>query len=92
MELLIVIAPILIAGVIGYIVVSIQEWIIDMRFYRRRTQRELDRIRRSHGKATLPTGEIETYELDVTENVSSSLIEEMSEAEKLIKEAKEKKV
>ena len=65
MELLIVIAPILIAGVVGYFVVSIQEWITDMRFYRRRTQRELNRIRRSLGKVTcaeytLPTGEVET--------------------------------
>jgi hypothetical protein len=36
-----------------------------MRFYRRRTKKELDRIRRSLGKVecakhTLPTGEVET--------------------------------
>ena len=64
MELLIAIAPILIAGVVGYLVVSIQEWITDVRFYRRRTQKELDRIRRSLGKVeyaktTLPTGEMD---------------------------------
>jgi hypothetical protein len=62
MELLIAIAPILIAGVVGYFVVSIQEWITDVRFYRRRTKKELDRIRRSLGKVErvktiLPTGE-----------------------------------
>ena len=65
MELLIAIAPILIAGVVGYFVVLIQEWITDVRFYRRRTKKELDRIRRSLGKVTcvkhtLPTGEVET--------------------------------
>ena len=47
MELLIVIAPILIVGVVGYVVISIQDWITDMRFYRRSTQRELNRLRRS---------------------------------------------
>ena len=62
MELLIAIAPILIAGVVCYFVVSIQEWITDVRFYRRRTKKELDRIRRSLGKVEcvktiLPTGE-----------------------------------
>ena len=65
MELLIAIAPILIVGVVGYFVISIQEWIADVRFYRRRTKKELDRIRRSLGKVeyvkhTLPTGEVET--------------------------------
>lgn len=65
MELLIAIAPILIAGVVGYFIVSIQEWITDVRFYRRRTQKELDRIRRSLGKVecvktVLSTGEVET--------------------------------
>ena len=64
MELLIAIAPILIVGVVGYFVVLIQEWISDVRFYRRRTQKELDRIRRSLGKVdcakhTLPTGEVD---------------------------------
>lgn len=65
MELLIAIAPILIIGAAGYIIISIQEWISDVRFYRRRTQRELNRIRRSLGKVncakhTLSTGEVET--------------------------------
>ena len=65
MELLFVIAPILIVFVVGYVIISIQDWITDMRFYRRRTQRELNRIRRSLGKVTcaehtLPTGEVET--------------------------------
>lgn len=65
MELLFAIAPILIVFVIGYVIISIQDWITDMRFYRRRTQRELNRIRRSLGKVecvktTLPTGEVET--------------------------------
>ena len=43
MELLFVIVPILIVGVIGYVIISIQEWITDMRFYRRRHLRELRR-------------------------------------------------
>ena len=65
MELLIAIAPILIVGVVGYFVISIQECIADVWFYRKRTKKELDRIRRSLGKvdcakATLPTGEVET--------------------------------
>lgn len=41
MELLFVIAPILIVGVIGYVVISIQDWITDARFYRQRHLREL---------------------------------------------------
>ena len=81
MELLIAIAPILIVGVVGYFVISIQEWISDVRFYRRRTQRELNRIRRSLGKVdcakhTLPTGEVEV----------------INEAEKLIQEANNRTV
>ncbi len=113
MELLFVITPILIIGVGGYIIISIQEWITDMRFYRRRTQRELNRIRRSLGKVecvklTLPTGEVEelgpgkVFIFDkqkvgtVTGTVGYEELEEMGanldEAEKLIKEAKEKKV
>lgn len=65
MEILIAIAPILIVGVVGYFVVLIQEWITDMRFYRRRTQKELDRIKRSLGKVEcvktiLPDGKMET--------------------------------
>ena len=102
MELLIVIAPILIAGVVGYLVVSIQEWISDVRFYRRRTQKELDRIRRSLGKVncvkhTLPTGEVEMLgpgEVFIFDKQKIGTVigivneEEMvSEAERLIKEA-----
>ena len=41
MELLIVIAPLLIVFVVGYVIISIQDWITDMRFYRRRHLREL---------------------------------------------------
>lgn len=64
MELLIVIAPILIVGIMGYFIISIQDWIADARFYRRQTRKELDRIKRSLGKVecakhTLPTGEVE---------------------------------
>lgn len=113
MELLIAIAPILIAGVVGYFVVSIQEWITDMRFYRRRTQRELDRIRRSLGKVecvktVLPTGEVETLGPGkvyifggpkvgtVTGTVGYEQLEEMGanldEAERLIKEARDRTV
>lgn len=113
MELLIAIAPILIIGVVGYFVVSIQEWISDVRFYRRKTQKELDRIRRSLGKVeyvktTLPTGEVETLGPGkvyifggpktgtVTGTVGYEQLEEMgatlNEAERLIKEAKEKKI
>ena len=107
MELLIAIAPILIIGAAGYITISIQEWITDMRFYRRRTQRELNRIRRSLGKVecvkhTLPTGEVEIlgpgeiYIFDkqkvgtVTGTVNKE--EMISEAERIIKEARDKTV
>ena len=109
MEILIAIAPILIAGVIGYIIISIQEWITDVRFYRRRMQRELDKIRRSLGKVncvkhTLPTGEVETLgpgKVYVFGGPKTGIVtgtsllrndEELNEAEKLIKEAKEKKI
>ena len=47
MELLFAIAPIIIAVVVGAIIGSIYDWIADVRFYRRKTQKELDRIRRS---------------------------------------------
>ena len=96
MELLIAIAPILIVGVVGYFVVLIQEWISDVRFYRRRTQKELDRIRRSLGKVTcvkhtLPTGEVEIFVFDKEKvgKVTGIVNEEemVSEAERLIKEA-----
>lgn len=102
MELLIAIAPILIMGVVGYFVISIQEWIADVRFYRRRTQRELNRIRRSLGKVTcaehtLPTGEVEVlgpgkvyfFGGPKTGTITGVVSEEemVDEAERLIKEA-----
>jgi hypothetical protein len=87
MEILIAIAPILIIGAAGYIIISIQEWITDMRFYRRRTQRELDRIKRSLGpgkvyifggpKVGTVTGTVGYEEMGAT----------LDEAERLIKEA-----
>ena len=110
MELLFVIAPLF---VVGYVIISIQDWITDMRFYCRRTQKEPDRIKRSLGKVdcakhTLSTGEVETlgpgkvYVFGgpkvgtVTGTVGYEQLEEMGatldEAEKLIKEAKEKKI
>ena len=107
MELLIAIAPILIAGVVGYLVVSIQEWITDVRFYRRRTQKELDRIRRSLGKVTcvkhiLPTGEVEmlgpgeifVFDKEKVGKVTGIVNEEemVSEAERLIKEARDRTI
>lgn len=102
MELLIAIAPILIAGVVGYLVVSIQEWISDVRFYRRRTQKELDRIRRSLGKVEcvktiLPTGEVETLGPGTgTSLLCNEELEEMGanldEAERLIKEARDRTI
>lgn len=100
MELLIAIAPILIAGVVGYLVVLIQEWISDVRFYRRRTQRELNRIRRSLGKVEcvktiLPTGEVETLGPGAgTSLLCNEELEEMGatldEAERLLKEARKR--
>ena len=105
MELLIAIAPILIAGVVGYIVVLIQEWITDVRFYRRRTKKELDRIRRSLGKVEcvktiLPTGEVETlgpgkvfiFDKQKVGTVTGIVSEEemIDEAERLIKEARKR--
>lgn len=85
MELLIVIAPMLIVGAVGYFTILIQEWISDVRFYRRKTRRE---IRRSLSKVTSPTGE---EQIEKVEKVDSSLRnneEEMGEA----KEAKEKQI
>ena len=41
MELLVVIAPLLIVFVVGYVIISIQDWITDARFYRQRHLREL---------------------------------------------------
>ena len=98
MELLIAIAPILIVGVVGYI----QEWISDVRFYRRRMQKELDRIRRSLGKVEcvktiLPTGEVETPGPGTgTSLLCNEELEEMGatldEAERLIKEARDRTI
>ena len=90
MKLLIAIAPILIVGVVGYFVISIQEWIADVRFYRQRTKKELDRIRRSLGevecaKHTLPTGEVEILG-------PGTIIFEEEMADEVIKEARERRV
>ena len=41
MELLFVIVPLLIIFVVGYVVISIQDWVTDARFYRERHLREL---------------------------------------------------
>ena len=98
MELLIAIAPILIIGAAGYIIISIQEWISDVRFYRRRTRKELDRIRRSLGKVTcvkhtLPTGEVEIGEVFIFDKQKVGKVNEeemVSEAERLIKEARDR--
>lgn len=107
MELLIAIAPILIVGVVGYFVVLIQEWISDVRFYRRRTQKELDRIRRSLGKVTcvkhtLPTGEVEmlgpgeifVFDKEKVGKITGIVNEEemVSEAERLLKEARDRTI
>ena len=107
MEILIAIAPILIIGAAGYIIISIQEWITDMRFYRRRTQRELNRIRRSLGKVEcvktiLPTGEVETlgpgeifvFDKEKVGKVTGIVNEEemVSEAERLVKEAHDRTI
>lgn len=108
MEILIVIAPILIVGVVGYIIVNIQDWITDMRFYRRRHLKE---IRRSLGKVecvktTLPTGEVEELgpgkvyifggpkvgTVTGTSLLCNEELEEIDEAERLIKEARDKKI
>ena len=107
MELLFVIAPILIVGVVGYVVISIQDWITDVRFYRRRTQRELNRIRRSLGKVecakhTLPDGKVETLgpgEIYVFDKAKVGTVigvvsreETLSEAERILKEANNRTV
>lgn len=107
MELLIPVGTILIAGAVGYFIVSIQEWIADVRFYRRRTQRELNRIRRSLGKVecvkhTLPTGEVEELgpgEIYVFDKAKVGTVtgvvgeeETINEAERLLKEARDRTV
>jgi uncharacterized membrane protein (DUF106 family) len=75
MEILIAIAPILIVFVVGCVIISIQEWITDMRFYRRQSMREIRRAARSlqqkmredaclgeveYVTTTMSTGEVET--------------------------------
>jgi hypothetical protein len=89
MEILIGIMP-LTVFIMVYIIISIQEWITDMRFYHRRTQKELNRIRRSVGKAecaktTVPTGTIGYEQLKEMEAT-------LNEAERLIKEAHDKTI
>ena len=94
MELLIVIAPMLIVGAVGYFIILIQEWISDVRFYRRKTREELDRIRRSFGKVTLPTGEVEVLGSNILDKQKTGTVtsrnEELDEAERLIKEARDR--
>ena len=103
MELLIVIAPMLIIFVLGVIVVSIQDWITDIQFYRRRTQRELNRVRRSIGKTesvkyTMSDGRVATFgpvEIFVfdEEKVDGDEEEEtFNEAERVLKEARDRKI
>lgn len=104
MEILIAIAP-LTVFVVVYIIITIQEWIDDMRFYHQRTQKELNRIRRSVGKVecvetTAPTGKVYVFGGPkvgtVTGTVGYEQLEEMgatlNEAEKLIKDARDWKV
>ena len=107
MELLIPVGTILIAGAVGYCIVTIQEWIADVRFYRRHTQRELNRIRRSLGKVecakhTLPDGKVETLgpgEIYVFDKAKMGTVtgvvgeeETISEAERLLKEARDRTI
>ena len=110
MEILIAIMP-LTVFIMVYIIISIQEWITDMRFYHRRTQKELNKIRRSLCKVecaeitvpaetTVSTGKVYVFGEPkvgiITGTVGYEQLEEMgatlNKAEKLIKEAKEKKV
>ena len=95
MEILIAIAPILIVGVVSYFIISIQEWITDVRFYRRKTRKELERIRRSLSRVTLPIKEAEKFERD-KQKTDTVRYEEMgatlSEAERLIKEARDRTI
>lgn len=107
MELLIPVGIILLCGAVGCFVVSIQEWITNMRFYRRSTQRELNRLRRSLGKVTcaehtLPDGKVETlgpgeiYVFDKSKvgTVTGVVGEEeiINEAERLLKEARDRTI
>jgi hypothetical protein len=99
MEILIAIAPILIVGAAGYII----DWITDMRFYRRRHLKEIRRSlgKVEYAKTTLPTGEIDilgpgkiyvfggpkTGTVTGTSLLCNEELEEIDEAERLIKEA-----
>ena len=94
----------LIVFVVGYVIISIQDWITDVRFYHRRTQRELNRIRASFCKVDcLPIGELESDKVYIfseskagtvtgTSLLCNEDLEELDAAEKLIKEAKEKQI
>ena len=102
-EILMPAGIILSIGLIGYFVITIQEWITDMRFYRRCTQRELERARRSLREAeynlyiSTPIKSFDTKKTGtVTATVGYENLKEMgatlNEAEKLIKEARDWKV
>ena len=69
-----------------------------MRFYRRITQRELNRIRRSRGKVTcaehtLPTGEVEIFVFD-KEKVGkvTGIVNEEEMVSEAIKEARDRTI
>lgn len=98
MEILIGIAPILITVTAVYIIISIQEWI-----YRQETKKEIDRMLGGVEcvKHTLPTGEMEELgpgKVFIFDKQKVGIVtslprnEELDEAERLIKEAKEKQV
>ena len=100
MEVWILIGIMFLPGAIGYVIVSIQDWIEDVRFYKRRTQKELDRARRLRGKAECISDKVYVFNpsktIILTGTVGYEQLEAMgatlNEAERLIKEAKEKKV
>jgi hypothetical protein len=89
MEVWILIGGVPLIGIVGYIIVNIQDWIDDVRFYNRRTQKELERAKRTSTfdkqKVLTITGTVGYEQLEV-------MGARLSEAEKLIKEAKEKKI
>lgn len=126
MEILIGIAPLMIF-VLYVVIIFIQDWITDLRFYRRRHLRELkkamrhseffsrthdvsaDEIKRAmHAYKTsgvttyLPTGKVEVLgpgkvffdkqKVGIATGTSLLCNENLDEAEKLLKEAKEKQV
>lgn len=95
MEILIGIAPILITVTAVYIIISIQEWI-----YRQETKKEIDRML-GEVEYTLSTGEMEELgpgKVFIFDKQKVGIVtslprnEELDEAERLIKEAKEKQV